>query len=244
MAEPHVISALRAKRAELSGDLIAAQKRLEKIRDDLDTVDRTLRVFDPRQHTEKIRPVIKRKGDRLFTYAAATHFAVSVSFVVNLMPAYRTGGSVEPKPSGGKRHAKLDPHRAFLLSRVAEQADITMPELAGCRNWPGELAAGYGTRVDPASLSRWLIRNGYRFKKTLVASECDRPDIRQAREEWSAERQPKMRLERASEGRVGARKGDVVIGGFVLTKRALLSPHRASPTMARGPFASAARRTD
>jgi hypothetical protein len=49
MAEPHVISALRAKRAELSGDLIAAQKRLEKIRDDLDAVDRTLRVFDPRQ---------------------------------------------------------------------------------------------------------------------------------------------------------------------------------------------------
>ena len=31
MAEPHVISALRAKRAELSGDLIAAQKRLEKL---------------------------------------------------------------------------------------------------------------------------------------------------------------------------------------------------------------------
>jgi transposase len=33
------------------------------------------------------------------------------------------------------------------------------------------------------------------LKKTLLASECDRPDIRQAREEWRAERQPKMRLE-------------------------------------------------
>jgi hypothetical protein len=55
---------LRAKRAELSGDLIAAQKRLEKLRDDLDAVDRTLRVFDPRQHPERIRPVVKRKGDR------------------------------------------------------------------------------------------------------------------------------------------------------------------------------------
>jgi hypothetical protein len=65
MAEPHVISALRSKRAELSGDLIAAQKRLEKIRDDLDAVDRTLRVFDPRQHPEKIRPIVKRKGDKL-----------------------------------------------------------------------------------------------------------------------------------------------------------------------------------
>src|SRR5271170_8337419 len=72
MGEPHVISALRAKRAELSGDLIAAQKRLEKIRDDLDAVDRTLRVFDPRQHPEKIRPVVRRKGDRLFGYGECT----------------------------------------------------------------------------------------------------------------------------------------------------------------------------
>lgn len=63
---------MRSKRAELSGDLIAAQKRLEKIRDDLDAVDRTLRVFDPRQHPEKIRPVVKRKGDRMFGYGECT----------------------------------------------------------------------------------------------------------------------------------------------------------------------------
>jgi hypothetical protein len=31
-----------------------------------------------------------------------------------------------PKPSGGRRHAKLDPHRAFLISRIEEKADITM----------------------------------------------------------------------------------------------------------------------
>ena len=64
-----------------------------------------------------------------------------------------------------------------------------MPELAG------ELEAECGTRADPASIPRWLIRNGYRFKKTLLASECDRPDIRLAREEWRTERQPGMRLE-------------------------------------------------
>src|ERR1700753_592329 len=33
-------------------------------------------------------------------------------------------------------------------------------------------------------------------KKTLLASEQDRPDIRTAREEWKAQRQPRMRLER------------------------------------------------
>ena len=95
-------------------------------------------------------------------HAAAAHFKVSVSFVVNLMKAYRMTGSLEPKPGGGRRHAKLDPHRAFLLARVAERDDITMPELAA------ELAAATGTRADPASISRWLIRNGYRFKKNAA----------------------------------------------------------------------------
>jgi hypothetical protein len=61
--------------------------------------------------------------------AAAAHFKVSVSFVVNLMKAIRTRGSLEAKPSGGRRHAKLEPHRSFLLAQVAEKA--TSP----CRSW-------------------------------------------------------------------------------------------------------------
>jgi hypothetical protein len=68
MSTTHVISALRAKRAEVSGELLAAQKRLEAIRDDLDAIDRTLRIFDPNQSPENIRPVVKRKGDKLFSY--------------------------------------------------------------------------------------------------------------------------------------------------------------------------------
>jgi transposase len=106
-------------------------------------------------------------------HAAAAHFAVSVSFVVNLMKACRTTGRLEPKRSGGRRHAKLDPHRAFLLGCVAAKDDITMPELAA------ELYAATGTKADPASLSRWLIRNGYRFKKNS-AGERTRSARRQA----------------------------------------------------------------
>jgi transposase len=95
-------------------------------------------------------------------HAAAAHFAVSVSFVVKLMRAYRATGRLAPRPSGGRRHAKLDPHRAFLLGRIGGKDDITMPELAA------ELCAATGTKADPASLSRWLIRNGYRFKKNAA----------------------------------------------------------------------------
>ena len=98
--------------------------------------------------------------------AAAAHFGVSVSFAVRLMAAYRASGSLQPRPSGGRRHAKLDPHRNCLLAWVAEQPDITMPELAE------KLAAATGTRADPASLSRWLIRNGYRFKKNAAGQRA------------------------------------------------------------------------
>jgi len=98
--------------------------------------------------------------------ATAAHFRVSVSFVVNLVKAFRVRGSLAPKPSGGRRHAKLEPHRAFLLEKVAEKVDITMPELAA------ELAAATCEKADPASLSRWLIRIGYRFKKRMARPVC------------------------------------------------------------------------
>ena len=53
--------------------------------------------------------------------AAAAHFKVSVSFVVNLMKAVRTRGSFEPKPSGGRRHAKLEP--ASVVSFGADRRE-------------------------------------------------------------------------------------------------------------------------
>jgi hypothetical protein len=58
---------------------------------------------------------------------------------------------------GGRRHAKLEPHRPFHLEKVAEKADITIPELA-------ERAAATCEKANPASLSRWLICIGYRVK--------------------------------------------------------------------------------
>ena len=101
--------------------------------------------------------------------AAAARFKVSVSFVVNLMSAFRATGSLEPKPSGGRRHAKLEPHRTFLLRQVDERPDITMPELVAA------LIAATGETAAPAALSRWLIRAGYRFKKNSAGQRARTP---------------------------------------------------------------------
>ena len=84
------------------------------------------------------------------------------------MTAFRERGAVAPKALGGWRHSKLDPHRVFILRRVAEKDDISMPELAA------ELQAASGVKADPASLSRWLIRDGLRTKMTRARGRCDR----------------------------------------------------------------------
>jgi transposase len=122
-------------------------------------------------------------------HAAAAHFSVSVSFVVRLKKSFRATGRLAPKPSGGRRHAKLGPHRAFLLARIAEKADMTMPELR--LNSPRPAAQ----RLIPPHSRAGSSATATASKKTLLASEQDRPDVKEAREEWTTTRQPRMRLE-------------------------------------------------
>jgi transposase len=93
-------------------------------------------------------------------HGAADHFDVSVSFVIKLMALVRSTGSVEPARQGrppGK--GKLAPFAGFLGQRIETAPDITMPELAEA------LQETYGVSVSPAALSRFLIREGYSFKK-------------------------------------------------------------------------------
>jgi len=110
-------------------------------------------------------------------HAAAAHFGVSVSFVVKLAAAFRSTGSYAPKPEGGWRYSKLDPHRAFLERRVA----ANLPRLV-CGSIKPRSRAGTGEMAIA-------------IKKSLLASEQDRPDVAAARREWVTRRQPRMRLE-------------------------------------------------
>ena len=107
------------------------------------------------------------------------------------MTLYRTTGSVAPKRRGGKRHGKLDVATAFLTGFVKRKPDVTMAELAAA------LLAEKGIKVAPQSLSRWLIRQGFSFKKTLRASEQDKPDLAKAHSEWKEGHQPIMREQRS-----------------------------------------------
>jgi hypothetical protein len=56
MAEPHVVTALSKKRAELSGDIERVQRELQDMIRDLEHLDRTLLLFDPAYEIASIKP--------------------------------------------------------------------------------------------------------------------------------------------------------------------------------------------
>jgi len=56
MVAPHVISALREKRAELSGTVRQIEQQLAQHRSNLAHLDATMRLFDPNVRPQDIRP--------------------------------------------------------------------------------------------------------------------------------------------------------------------------------------------
>lgn len=91
-------------------------------------------------------------------HEASRRFLTSPSFVINLMGLWRGTGSVQPRKQGSQRPGKLAPHREFILAQVARTPDVTMPELAA-------KLKERGVTADPSSLSHFLLRNGFSYKK-------------------------------------------------------------------------------
>jgi hypothetical protein len=56
MADPHVVSALVKRRAELVGEIEHSQLHTRKLLQDLDHLDATIRQFDPDYKVEEIKP--------------------------------------------------------------------------------------------------------------------------------------------------------------------------------------------
>lgn len=111
---------------------------------------------------ERIIGFIEDGGSRR---GAADRFGVSSSCAIKLMDRFRRMGSAAPGRRGGSV-GKLAAHKDFLLGRVNEKPDITMPKLAEA------LKTQTGTEAAPASLSRFLIRHGQLFKKNAAGQRA------------------------------------------------------------------------
>ena len=66
MAETHVVSALRAKRAEIAGHIHDLEKKLSRYRASLASIDSTIRVFSPELDPDAIPPKRTYRRTRYF----------------------------------------------------------------------------------------------------------------------------------------------------------------------------------
>ena len=90
---------------------------------------------------------------------AARKFRISPASAVRFVAQWRRERSLKAKPQGGDRRRKLARWRDEIVAIVEGQPDITMPELSSLMSARHDLSAA------PASLSRFLCRLGYTYKK-------------------------------------------------------------------------------
>ena len=100
--------------------------------------------------------------------SAARRFGVSASSSVKWTARSRATGSVKPKRMGGYRRPVLEPHRAWLLERVAAKPDLTILALAA------ELAAR-GVKAGPWAVWAFFRREGLSFKKNPARRRAGPP---------------------------------------------------------------------
>ena len=66
MAESHIISALKSKRAELMGIIDYHEKHIRTVIESINHIDSTLKMFDPNIELNTIKPKQYRKYNKLF----------------------------------------------------------------------------------------------------------------------------------------------------------------------------------
>jgi len=84
MTEPHVVSALVRKRAELSGQIRDLERRIERQRISLANLDATIRLFSPEANPDAIRP---KRQNRRTMYFARNEFSRLTLDALRLAPA-------------------------------------------------------------------------------------------------------------------------------------------------------------
>jgi hypothetical protein len=122
MADPHVISALREKRALVAGLIEKLERKLEQHRADLTHIDGVLRLFQPEHDPASIKP--KRTYARRARYFARNELSRLVMDVLR----GRDGLSTTDQIAGQVIEAKgFDAGDTALRKAVGEQCLALLP---------------------------------------------------------------------------------------------------------------------
>jgi hypothetical protein len=71
MAEPHVISALTAKRSELAGIITHHRKEITRLSAEVNVLDATIKLFDPDYRINAIKPKRYHRRNDFFKHSEA-----------------------------------------------------------------------------------------------------------------------------------------------------------------------------
>ena len=114
----------------------------------------------------------------LSRHKSAAQFGVGISTVINRVRRFQDTGQRGDRPDGrAKPKAIAGEHQVFLARRVRE-GGFTL------RGLVRELAER-GLKVDYRSAWNFVHAERLSFKKTVVASERDRPDIARRHVQWT-----------------------------------------------------------
>jgi transposase len=131
----------------------------------------------PEAYSTDIRKrVIARVEGGASRREAAELFDISPSAAVKWVRCFHETGSCTAKPRGGST-SPLEKHAQWLLALIAKQPDLALDEVVCAMHKHG--IAGSRTAV-------WgfFKRHKISFKKSLRATEQDRPDVARARRSW------------------------------------------------------------
>jgi hypothetical protein len=145
MADPHVISALREKRALVAGLIEKLERKLEQHRADLTHIDGVLRLFQPEHDPASIKP--KR------TYARRTRYFARNELSQLCMDALRAadGALLTTDDIAGRIiEAKgFDAADAVLRKAIGDQSLAVMRSFRK-RGMVEQIGLGRGVRWKPA----------------------------------------------------------------------------------------------
>ncbi|MBR0684366.1 IS630 family transposase [Bradyrhizobium manausense] len=126
----------------------------------------------------RIRVIKAVVEDGLSRNEAARVFRVGIASAIRWVKAFEDTRRTAALPTGGDRRSVLKPHRDWLLELRRKENDLTLDAIAE------RLLRRHGVEADKSMLSRFFAGEGISFKKTVHASEQDRPDVVERRQAW------------------------------------------------------------
>ena len=122
--------------------------------------------------------LIKAVEGGLSARAAGKKLDIAASTATGIVKDWRDRGSFEPLRIGGYRRPILENEAAFIEKMVTTHPDWSEAEMNA------HLREERGIKIHDTTLGRFVRAKGWRYKKTVFATEQAREDVKEARVFW------------------------------------------------------------